>query len=322
MKNSQDSKNADRACKGATNRKEALQYEAIVKSELMKGNLGIIENKKQPRLKEAVDLYLQYSKTNKKSFKSDLTLTKHIMNFFQNIDLIEITPTLVEDFKQYLANDLNLKNATINRHLEALSKIFNICISNKLIDKNPLQNVKKMKKNNYKIRFLSKDEEKRLFAYLPKYLSDIVICALKTGMRKGEILNLKWGNIDFKVDCIELLNTKSGKKRKIPLSAKLKKVLLQIKENNESEYIFINPRTQKPFSDIKKSFNSAVKNAKIKNFRFHDLRHTFATRLIEKNIDIVVAKELMGHADISTTMIYVHYDADRKKNAINVIDDY
>ena len=167
MKNSQDSKNADRACKGATNRKEALQYEAIVKSELMKGNLGIIENKKQPRLKEAVDLYLQYSKTNKKSFKSYLTLTKHIMNFFQNIDLIEITPTLVEDFKQYLAN-----------------------------------------------------------AYLPKYLSDIVICALKTGMRKGEILNLKWSNIDFKVDCIELLNTKSGKKRKIPLSAKLKKVLL------------------------------------------------------------------------------------------------
>ena len=229
----------------------------------MKGNLGIIENKKHPRLKEAVDLYLQYSKTNKKSFKSDLTLTKHIMNFFQNIDLIEITPTLVEDFKQYLAN-----------------------------------------------------------AYLPKYLSDIVICALKTGMRKGEILNLKWSNIDFKVDCIELLNTKSGKKRKIPLSAKLKKVLLQIKENNESEYIFINPRTQKPFSDIKKSFNSAVKNAKIKNFRFHDLRHTFATRLIEKNIDIVVAKELMGHADISTTMIYVHSDADRKKNAINVIDDY
>ena len=76
------------------------------------------------------------------------------------------------------------------------------------------------------------------------------------------------------------------------------------------------------YKSIKKSWKSAVKVAGIENFMFHDLRHTFAMRLIEKNIDIVVAKELMGHADISTTMIYVHSDADRKKNAINVIDDY
>lgn len=87
-------------------------------------------------------------------------------------------------------------------------------------------------------------------------------------------------------------------------------------------YIFINPETGLPYKSIKKSWKSAVKVAGIENFMFHDLRHTFAMRLIEKNIDIVVAKELMGHADISTTMIYVHSDADRKKNAINVIDDY
>ena len=82
MKNSQDSKNADRACKGATNRKEALQYEAIVKSELMKGNLGIIENKKHPRLKEAVDLYLQYSKTNKKKLQKRFNFNKTYYEFF------------------------------------------------------------------------------------------------------------------------------------------------------------------------------------------------------------------------------------------------
>lgn len=87
-------------------------------------------------------------------------------------------------------------------------------------------------------------------------------------------------------------------------------------------YIFINPETGLPYKSIKKSWKSAVKVAGIENFMFHDLRHTFAMRLIEKNIDIVVAKELMGHADISTTMIYVHSDADRKKNVINVIDDY
>lgn len=311
-----------RACKGATNRKEALKYEAIIKSELMKGNLGIIENKKQPRLKEAVDLYLQYSETNKKSYRSDLSFTKHIMNFFNNIDLVELTPTLIEDFKKHLANDLNLKNATINRNLEALSKIFNICISNELISKNPLQSIKKMQKTNYKIRFLSKDEEAALFIVLDERLKPIVSCALKTGMRKGEILTLKWLNIDFKCNYIELLHTKSGKKRKIPISKTLKEILLKIKKTSTSEYVFVNPQTNKPYADIKKAFKTALKNAGIKNFVFHDLRHTFATRLIEKGVDIVVVKELLGHADISTTMIYVHSDAKRKQNAIDIIDNY
>ena len=141
-------------------------------------------------------------------------------------------------------------------------------------------------------------------------------------MRKSEILTLKWLNIDFKTNCIELLNTKSGKKRKIPLSNKLREVFLEIKKTNTSEYVFINPQTGDRYIDIKKSFNTAVKKADIKNFRFHDLRHTFATRLIEMGVDIVVVKELLGHASISTTMIYVHSDVERKTNAINLIDSY
>ena len=311
-----------RACKGATNKKEADMYEAIVKSELMKGNLGILENKKKPTFKEGLDIYLHYSEINKRSYKSDLSMTKRFLFFFGNIDLTEITPTMIENFKQYLQIELNLKNSSINRHLEALSKMFNLCIADDLLSKNPLEKVKKMKEENYKVRVLGKDEETTLFIFLDERLKPIVICALKTGMRKGEILTLKWLNVDFKNNYIELLHTKSGKKRKIPMSKTLRKILLEIRKTSTSEYVFVNPQTNQPYTDIKKAFRTALKKAGIENFVFHDLRHTFATRLIEKGVDIVVVKELLGHADISTTMIYTHSDAIRKQNAIDVIDDY
>ena len=103
-------------------------------------------------------------------------------------------------------------------------------------------------------------------------------------MRRGEILTLKWSNIDFEFGFIELLQTKSGKARKIPISDKLRKVLESI--DRVSEYVFINPDTGLPYVDIKKSFNKAVATAGIKNFRFHDLRHTVATLLVEKGIDL------------------------------------
>ena len=311
-----------RACKGATNKKEADMYEAIVKSELMKGNLGILENKKKTSLKEGLDIYLHYSEVNKRSYKSDLSLVKRISSFFGNPDLVDIVPTSIDAFKQYLQVEFELKNSSINRHLEALSKMFNLCIADGLLDKNPMETISKMKEENYKIRVLTKDEETTLFIVLDERLKPIVICALKTGMRKGEILTLKWLNIDFKNNYIELLHTKSGKKRKIPMSKTLRKILLEIKETSTSEYVFVNPKTNKPYTDIKKAFRTALDKAGIKDFVFHDLRHTFATRLIEKGVDIVVVKELLGHADISTTMIYTHSDAIRKQHAIDIIDEY
>lgn len=311
-----------RACKGATNKKEADMYEAIVKSELMKGNLGILENKKKTSLKEGLDIYLHYSEVNKRSYKSDLSLVKRISSFFGNPDLVDIVPTSIDAFKQYLQVEFELKNSSINRHLEALSKMFNLCIADGLLDKNPMESVKKMLEENYKVRVLAKEEETLLFLVLDERLKPIVICALKTGMRKGEILTLKWINIDFKGNYIELLHTKSGKKRKIPISKTLRKILLEIKKTSTSEYVFVNPKTNKPYTDIKKAFRTALDKAGIKDFVFHDLRHTFATRLIEKGVDIVVVKELLGHADISTTMIYTHSDAIRKQHAIDIIDEY
>ena len=303
-----------RACKGAVDKKTALEYEAIVKAELMRGNLGIVENKKKTSMKEAVELYLEYSRNNKRSTENDNAYTNSFLKYFKNIDIDDITPALIEDYKKYLSNNGKKSKSTINRYLQALSKLFNVAIDNDKMKFNPMQKVKKLKTDNHSIRFLTKEEEKLLINKLPKFyfsniikaskLKIIVKFALKTGARKQEILKLKWDNINFQQRVIELLVTKSGKKRKIPLAKSLYKILLKLKQYNESEYVFTNPSTNKPYEDIKKRFNYAVKCSGIKKIRFHDLRHTFATRLIEKGIDIVVVKELLGHADIKTTMMY------------------
>ena len=152
------------------------------------------------------------------------------------------------------------------------------------------------------------------------YLKPIVICALQTGMRRGEIFNLKWENIDFELGYIELLKTKTGKARKIPISTSLREVLENIKPI--SEYVFINPQTNKPYTDIHNSFGTVLEKANIQSFRFHDLRHTVATRLVEKGIDLVVVKEILGHSKIDTTMRYAHAVPKRKLEAIEVLNSY
>lgn len=193
-----------------------------------------------------------------------------------------------------------------------------------------MKQVKKLKTKNFKIRFLSKDEEIRLFEKIEAeekyhYLKPIILCSLLTGMRRGEILNLKWSNIDFYTQHIELLETKSGKARKIPISKKLMSELIQIKEDTEylkSEYVFTNPATGNKYFDIKKGFNKVLEKAEIKDFRFHDLRHTAATRMTEVGIDLAVVQEILGHSDIKTTMRYAHPVPERKLKAIEALNDY
>ena len=327
-----------RACKGAVDKKTALEYEAIVKSEIMRGNLGILDNKPKPTLKNAIQIYLEYSECNKKSYKCDIRSTAVFLDYFGNVNLQDITPARIEDFKRDVKNSTGNKNATINRYLQALSKMLNIAVANELINKNPMWSVKKLKENNYKTRVLSAEEEKRLFAEIERgyevvgrertkktiypylHLKPIIICALQTGMRRGEIFNLKWSNVDFEYGFIELLETKSGKSRKIPISSKMLKVLEEVKNN--SEYVFINKDTGLPYNNVKKSFHSVLEKADIKDFRFHDLRHTAATRMLEKGADIRTVQEILGHSSVSVTERYTHTNAKNKKNAIELLSSF
>ena len=313
-------------CNGASNKTEALKIENAFKYKLQQIQNGVIskENKQSIQLKELYSLFLNYSKNNKKSYDRDISYIRVLKTYFyESLEVNNIKPKDIEAFKEHLKTNKNNQNSTVNKYLNTMKKMFNLAIANKLINHNPFNDVKNLKEPNYKVRYLTPDEESRLFDVIDsgyQHIKPIIVCALHTGMRKSEILNLKWCNVDMEYRFIELLETKSGKSRRIPISDTLYQTFNQLPQT--SPYVFINNQTNQPYTDIHKSWHAILKKANIKDFRFHDLRHTVATRLTECNIDLVVVKELLGHSKIETTMRYAHAVPKRKIEAIEILNSY
>lgn len=315
-------------CVGATNKAEAEALEAQYRYKLMQQQNGVLPREiRNVYFKRLKALYINHAKNNHKKYKNQKYYLDGLEEYFSNGQPVnKIKPEDIEKYKSHLKQkilkgDKRLKNSSINRYLEILSKMFNLAIDNKELSENPVSKAGKLREDNIEPRYLSVDEERRLYKSIDKfapYLRPIVTIALQTGMRRGEILNLKW--TDIKDGYIQLLETKSGNSRNIPTSTTLLKALKSIPK--VSEYVFINPKTNKPYTDIKKSWHKVLDKANIENFRFHDLRHTVATRMVEKGIDLLVVKDILGHTMIETTMRYAHPVPERVQAAIEVLNDY
>lgn len=142
------------------------------------------------------------------------------------------------------------------------------------------------------------------------HLRPIVTLALLTLMRKRELLHLRWANVDFTRNVIHVMNsrrerTKGKKSRIIPMNSQAKTILLALQlKAGESEYVFPNPATGKPYTDIKTAFVAACEDAKVEDFWFHDLKRTGATRLGEAGADAFYIQYLCGHSDVKTSQVY------------------
>lgn len=312
-------------CPGATSAKEAamLEHQFIYKAQQQIN--GVLSKEKQAiKFKTLYELYANYSKLNKKSYVKDISFIKILRSYFNDNDIAsDKTPKDFEKFKSFMRTYRNASDATINKYLSILSKMYNLCINEHIIASNPLQNVKKLQEKNYIIRYLLLDEECRLYKAIRElrpYLEPIITCALQTAMRKSEILLLKWKNINFDYMFINIVESKSGKARKVPISKTLLKTLNLLPRI--SEYVFINPDTGTHYTDIKHSWSTICRAANIKNFRFHDLRHTAITRMVEKGIPLPVVQDIAGHSKIETTMRYTHVIPEQKIQAIEVLSSY
>jgi integrase len=174
------------------------------------------------------------------------------------------------------------------------------------------------KEDSGRLRFLEREEIPRLLSNCNDYLLPIVTVALNTGMRRGELFRLKWHDIDIRRDVIHLYKTKNGEARDIPMNEVVKATLIKVRKHPISPYVFCR-EDGKPYYNLRKSFFTALKKSDIVDFRFHDLRHTFASQLVMSGVDLNTVRELLGHKSLAMTLRYAHLSPNHKKRAVDVL---
>ena len=274
-----------------------------------------------PKLRDFIPEYLDYiiHIANKRSWVSDQFALKQFLGYFGNISLEKIDHNHLINYQDFRIK-AGRSNATVNRELSILRRFYNVAkIKGKWFKENPVSQIQFLYEEKNKDRVLSFEEEDLLMAASPGYLRDILICALNTGMRKNEIITLKWENVDLKNNfiTIESTHTKTKRLRQVPINHTLRDSLLSLL-NNQSDYVYLS-NSKEPYKgqdSLKKVFNNAIKRSGIDKIRFHDLRHTAATRMVEAGADITDVASALGHYDIRTTMRYAH----PKKSVIEAVE--
>jgi integrase len=270
--------------------------------------------------------YLPLQQTNKKrSYDRDKQIAGVLCEFFAGRTLKEIKKSDVEKFKKARLDsetryERKRSPATVNRELAVLSAVLTLAVDDELIPSNPCRRVKPLRMDNQRSRYLTHDEEKGLLAALDgqEWLRNVVTMAVHTGMRRGEIFKLKWFDVDFQRGLIHVRDAK-GKdtktvSRDVPMSGAVRGMLEGMPKT--SGHVFPSPKTGGQLVDIKRPFGLACDAAKIKGLRFHDLRHTAATRMADAGINVVVIAEILGHGDIRTTKRYAHAMDEAKREAV------
>ncbi len=263
------------------------------------------------------DLYLEnYSKPNKKSSRRDVTSINNLKPFFGGKYLHEITPLDMEKYKRRRQGKVS--NATVNREVACLKHIFTKAIEWGIVKKNPGKKVKLLRERNTRLRYLGEKEIGRLYDACAEHLKPIVTVALNTGMRKEEILNLKREDLDFQSRIIYVLDTKNSERREIPMNDIVCRTLLAAREKTDSPWVFCKKNGER-YGNVRKAFEGARKRAGIVDFRFHDLRHTFASHLVMAGVDLKTVQELLGHKSFEMTLRYAHLSPEHKKAALDIL---
>ena len=202
--------------------------------------------------------------------------------------------------------------ASVNRYLAALSHVLTVGVREfKWLPDSQMRDVSKLKEPKGRVRFLSDEERARLLESCreseSRHLFIVVVLALSTGMRKSEILNLRWEDVDLDRPAIVLHDTKNQERRAIPLAGKAYNLILGLKglRSNRSNYLFPSSDPDRPI-DIRKSWQTALKRAVIEDFRFHDLRHTTASYLAMNGASLPEIAAVLGHKTYEMVKRYAH----------------
>jgi len=297
----------------STSRTEALAILASMATKVREGKFFDIRQKDKVKFKDLLAQVREHEQKMGRGSYHDFykSYFNNMEAFFGDVYLDEITPKRVEEYQFHRSAEAS--KATANRSLAVLKKVFNLGIRWDLTTLNPVKKVDFFKVPRGRIRFLSRQEQEALLRACNGHLLDVVTVALRTGMRRGELLGVRKKDVDFSGNFIYLEKTKSGAHRQIPILSEVRAILTRLAFGVEEEALLFRNRTGEPLRDLRTPFKRALSLAGIKGFRFHDLRHTFASDMVMAGVDIFTVSKLLGHASVQTTMIYAHLSPDHNK---------
>ncbi|BBO76153.1 integrase [Desulfosarcina widdelii] len=259
-------------------------------------------------------------KTCKQYFIDDIRSRFGDDTLISNIRYVDL-----ETYRNHLMNTLTKHKkkrsvATVNKAIGCLRHVFTKAVEWEMVESSPFDKGRPLvrKENNKRLRFLTEEEIPKLLNACPVYLRNIVECTLNTGMRRGEVLSLKWDQV--RNGFIYLTKTKTNEARQIPINKDLDNLFKRIRKKDHltTEYVFNYQGT--PVADVKKAFATALKKAGIVDFRFHDLRHTFASHFAMRGGSLKDLQELLGHRTMTMTLRYAHLTQEHKKKAVNLLN--
>jgi len=245
----------------------------------------------------------------------------HLLPSFSDVLLTDLTQSLVRKYRQERHKEKTLKDATVNRDLSVLRRIVNWGVEEGILSANPLGRLHMERERRTKRPVMSLREERALMAAAPEHLRRIILCALHTGMRRGEILQQRWEDIDFDNRMLAVSHSKTpeGEAREIPLTTTLYDLLAANRKKAGTVFTY----EGNPIKIVKTAWASSLRRAGLRHFRFHDLRHTANTRMMLAGVLQEVRREIIGHSSQRSRDVndrYTQIELPEKREAIRKLE--
>ena len=275
---------------------------------------------------DVIEEYLTSTKAVKHSWKDDARHGKVWTARFAGRALDEVTPGELERIRTERlrvtttedGTERSVTSATANREFAFLRRVFNVAIRDDKASSNPVSKLKTLREPGGRTRYLTDEEEARLMKAFPSEEDRArVTVLLHTGFRRGELLGLRWRDVDLKGGVLTIPKAKNGEIRHVPLTSTVRTILShRTRPLDSSALVFPNSEGHRDLRWAKKTVPAALRVAQIEDFRFHDLRHTFASRLAMEGVDLMTIRELMGHKTMAMTLRYSHLSPGHRRTAI------
>jgi site-specific recombinase XerD len=314
-----------------TSLEQALEHAALISAHSSLPNTPLSPPIEQISTPHALTLnafwqahFSPYAKARLRTYQNyEIMWRKRIKSVFGQLNMSAITTHMLTQFQTQLMTE-GLSGSHVTGHLKMISRMYNLAIQWEMLTKNPCDKVEYIRFDNQQERFLSKEEQARFVKVLMEHpersVNLLILFLLVTGVRSGVAKGLKWSWINFAANTITVPASiaKNKKQNVILLNTSALDILDRLKDN-QSEYVFINPRTQRPYCDFKKTFKTILKTAQINDkVRPHDLRHTFCSNLVSNNVSLATVQQLANHACYSTTLRYAKISPETLQQACQV----